>query len=76
MCSVKRGGIKKKFQIKALNIAAVSTGNNSRKIAQIETVTSKISATTLYPSRSEIKKQAKEIAKVPKILIKYCLRRL
>ena len=46
---VNLGGIKKKFQSNALNNAARSTGKISKNIAMNETVTSKISATTLYP---------------------------
>jgi hypothetical protein len=45
MWNVKRGGIKKKFQIKALNIDAVSTGKISKNIAIKDTVTSNINAT-------------------------------
>jgi len=44
---VKRGGIKKKFQMSALKIAAVSTGSISKEMAIIDTVSSKISAITL-----------------------------
>ena len=44
---VNRGGIKKKSQISALNMAEISTGAISKNIAIKETVTSKIRATTL-----------------------------
>ena len=46
---VNRGGIKKKFQVNALNTAENSTGNMSKEIAINETVSSSIKAITLYP---------------------------
>ena len=42
---VKRGGIKKKSQIKALKIAANKTGYKLNRIAKTDTVKSKINAT-------------------------------
>jgi len=59
---VKRGGIKKKFQISALSRAAVSTGKISKVTAIRETVTSSIRATTRYPRSDEKAKQSRETA--------------
>jgi hypothetical protein len=49
-----RGGIKKKSQIKALAMAEMITGQISNSIAIIETVRSKMNATTLYPTYADI----------------------
>src|SRR5688500_18752466 len=46
------GGMKKKFQINALKIAVVNTGKMSNNIANTETASNKIRATTLYPIKS------------------------
>jgi hypothetical protein len=71
--NVNRGGMKKKFQINALNKAARRTGKISKNIAIRETVTNKINATTLYPMNEENKKQANDIAQTKNVLNKYCL---
>ena len=44
---VKMGGIKKKFQINALNAAANKTGKISKREAKIETTISRIKAIIL-----------------------------
>ena len=46
-CSVNLGGMKKKFQIKALRAAASKTGKISKVIASNETANNRINATTL-----------------------------
>jgi hypothetical protein len=46
--------MKKKFQIKALKIAAINTGKISNIIASRDTVTIRINATTLYPMNSTV----------------------
>ena len=46
-CNVNRGGIKKKFQMKALSNAATRMGKTSKKRASKESETSSRKATTL-----------------------------
>lgn len=46
-CNVNLGGMKKKFQMKALSAAANKTGKISKVIANKDTVNNKINATTL-----------------------------
>lgn len=53
--NVNFGGIKKKFQTNALNSAEQRTGMMSKNIAVNETVTNKMSATTLYPKNADRK---------------------
>src|SRR5688500_10081489 len=71
-CSVKRGGIKKKFQMNALSRADSNTGRISKEIAIKETVTSNISATTLYPTNDERVKQIRDTTTINIILKRIC----
>jgi hypothetical protein len=52
---VRMGGIKKKFQINALNNAESKTGKISNRIALTETTKRKMGATALYPIMSNVK---------------------
>lgn len=71
MCQVKIGGIKKKFQIKALSNADSITGRMSKSMALTETTNSKIRATALYPIMSTEKKHKTAVNTISKTLIKY-----
>jgi len=46
ICKVSVGGIKKKFHIRALRMAATRTGNISKSMAETETTSKRIKATT------------------------------
>jgi hypothetical protein len=65
---VYRGGIKKKSHIKALRAAERTTGIMSQNKAIIESVTSRIYATTLYPMKPERKKLMPENTSTRRIL--------
>ena len=69
---VKRGGIKKKSQISALNKAANKTGKISKSMAMILTVTNKTNAVTLYPIKSDKAKQMADINSTRPRTMKYC----
>ena len=72
-CKVNRGGIKKKFQVKALSAAANRTGKISKVMASNETVNNKISATTLYPRNPDNPKQIPDTIIIIATLNRYCL---
>lgn len=67
------GGMKKKFQIKALNNADSITGKISNKIALRETTNNRISDTALKPIMSTDKKQKIAVTMTSNTLIRYCL---
>jgi hypothetical protein len=71
---VNRGGIKKKFQIKALRVAERRTGSMSNKTASSETVTNKSNATTLYPIKFDNPKHAAETAMIIEMQYRNCFR--
>lgn len=70
--NVKRGGIKKKSQIKALNKAASKTGIISKSMAIILTVTNNTKAVTLYPINPENAKQMADTSNTSAATIRYC----
>jgi hypothetical protein len=57
---VKRGGMKKKFQINALSAADIKTGKMSNETASMETVNKSIKAVTRYPINSDRTKHIPE----------------
>jgi hypothetical protein len=65
------GGIKKKFQINALNNAESMTGKMSKSMALRETTNNKIRATTLYPKTPTEKKHRTAVSTMSKTVIRY-----
>jgi hypothetical protein len=70
---VKRGGIKKKFQMKALSAAESKTGKISNVIASKDTVTNKTNAATLYPIKPDNPRQIAATRTIIAMLNRYCL---
>jgi hypothetical protein len=52
MWKVKRGGMKKKFQIRALKVAAMTMGIRSKTMANMDVSINKRNATAWYPNKS------------------------
>src|SRR5437870_2394140 len=69
---VNRGGMKKKFQIKALNTAETITGQISNNTAFNDTANKRINATPLYPRNDAIPMQIPDTARIRTMLIRYC----
>jgi hypothetical protein len=72
MCRVNRGGIKNTSQIKALSAAEIKTGRISNIIANKETVSKSIKATTWYPNAGDKPKQTAETSTTVVIEYRYC----
>jgi hypothetical protein len=71
MLKVSVGGMKKKFQIKALTKADSKTGKISKRMALSDTATKRMSATALYPIKSTEKKHKAAVAMIRRALSKY-----
>jgi len=71
MESVKRGGMKKKSQRRALIIEAITTGTNSNSIARIETQSKRINATMRYGIYADNPKQRAVTKTIMERLMRY-----